>query len=191
MIGEGQAIIHFLANHYEKEIAQHLYPFWYHYYSYIHDHYADITHDVVHSSQWIDEITNLSMNCQERLFFYSKLPLLDTEQKHHFLSSIQSRIQDDIAIGLCLPHTLQNSEHVLGLWENTSREHMRLHVRHDDIHFGFVVIDDQLYFERPTHAQDTKRHVYHVKHVREETIAYLLQNPHLKVPKILQSYFLQ
>jgi hypothetical protein len=190
MIADGQAFMHFLADHYEQEIAKHLHPFWYHYYSYISDHYADIEHYVVSSHQWIDQVTALSMQCQERLFFYSKLPILNDHQKHHFLSGIQKRVPDDIALGVCLPHSLSENEQVIGLWENTLGDHMRLHVRQQDIHFGFVIVDGQLFFERPACADDSKRHIYHVKQVQEGTIEYLLKNPHLKVPKMLQNYFL-
>jgi hypothetical protein len=190
MIADGQAIVHFLADHYENEIAQYLHPFWYKYYSYLSDHYAQIDSYVLSSHQWMDQVTHLSASCHDRFFFYSKLPMLSEQEKAAFLSSIHNRIEDDIALGVCLPHALSHTQQVLGLWENTTGDHMKLHVRRHDIEFGFVVVDDQLFFERPAQADDSKRHIYHLKQVKEETVQYLLKNPHLQAPKLLQSYFL-
>lgn len=190
MVNDGQAIIHFLTNHYEKEIAKYLYPFWYHYYSYISDYYTDIDSYVINSHGWMEQVNTLSQSFKERFFFYSKLPVLNEGQKKEFFTNIQKRLAEDVAIGVCLPHTLSNQQKVLGFWENTYGDHMRLHIRNQDIHFGFIIVDDQLLFERPTQPEDNKRHIYHVKHLKEETTAYLLKNPHLKIPKLTQNYFL-
>ncbi|NIZ19421.1 hypothetical protein [Entomospira culicis] len=191
MLADGQTMIHFFSDHYEEEIAQHLYPFWYRYYHYLSQHYAQMDRYIIQTHQWMQQVITLSNTCSNRFFFYSKLPALNNEEKEAFLASIHQRLEDSVALGVCLPHRISQDQQVLGLWENTIGDHMRLHVRKHDIQFGFVLVDDELFFERPAQADDTKRHIYHVTGIQEETISHLLNNPHLQTPKVLQNYFLR